>query len=687
MIYMGGDLQKKIIPMFHYALNPNGVLFLGTSETVGEFIDLFAILNCKEKLYQRKENPHGTRHMALSRFLPPLTQAATPLPRASGKMGFPVKLPLQELTEAALLAQVAPAGALVSGSGDVLYLHGRTGMYLEPAPGEAGPSNIVKMAREGLRHPLAAALRKAADTKELVRVSGLRVKTNSHFTAVDLTVSPLTPPPAQTETPLYLIVLEEAPPAPESAQSAAGADQKQDTDARVAALQAELRLQEEYLRNATEKQETSNEELESSNEEMQSVNEELQSTNEELETAKEEMQSANEELNTVNNELQTKVLDLSWANNDMNNLLASVGIATILLDHQLCILRFTSAATRIFNLIPEDIGRPIKHIVSNLIEYDSFIADAQAVLDTLTPKVTEVRTKDGRWYTLTLQPYRTQENVIKGAVATFINITETKKSQAALDVVSGSFKTMFTAAPLGIALIDSLTGHICDVNPMFANIAGRTMAELSNMTWMNITHPDDLRKNLDNTALMNAGKINGFHMEKRCLHHDGTAVWVNMTVAHMPAEDKAHPRHLCMIEDITERKKIEELLLKANKSLRLAVVVRDSHDAITVQDLDGRTLAWNPGAVRLYGWSEAEALAMNARDRIPEERRGDALAKIHKLSQAEILEPYRTQRLAKSGKIIEVTLISTALINEAGKMYAIATTERPAGGTDLKAES
>ena len=281
---------------------------------------------------------------------------------------------------------------------------------------------------------------------------------------------------------------------------------------------------------------------------MQSVNEELQSTNEELETSKEELQSVNEELATVNAELQTKVADLSRANNDMNNLLAGTGIGTVFVDHQLRILRFTPAATQIINLILSDVGRPVGHIVSNLVGYDRLVADMQAVLDTLVPKEVEVQTTEGKWYTMRIQPYRTLDNVIEGAVITFV--------------------------------------------------------------------------------------------------------------------------------DITEMKQTREALRKANELLRLAVVVRDAHDAITVQDLEGRILAWNPGAVRMYGWSEAEALAMNVRDRIPEELREEALAKVQQLSRAEILEPYRTQRITKDGAVVEVWMTATALVNEAGQMYAIATTER-----------
>ena len=286
---------------------------------------------------------------------------------------------------------------------------------------------------------------------------------------------------------------------------------------------------------------------------MQSVNEELQSTNEELETSKEELQSVNEELSTINTELQTKVNELARANNDMNNLLSGTGIATLFVDQQMRILRYTPAASEIINLIPGDVGRPIAHIVSNLAGYDTLVADVESVLDTLIPKEAEVRTAGGKWFKMRIQPYRTLDNVIEGAVVSFADITEIVRAR------------------------------------------------------------DDLRE--------------------------------------------------------------------ANDLLRLAVVVRDAHDAITMQDLDGRILAWNPGAARMYGWSESEALAMNARDRIPPELRAGALDKLHQLSHAEILEPYLTRRITKSGAVIEVSIISTALFDKDGEMYAVATTERAKGGT------
>jgi len=444
LIYLDGELHKSIIPLFHYALNPGGFLVLGTSETAGEHHDLFSPLDRKAKLYQRKESLLTFRHAGPGRLLPPLPVIDAALPRIRPVSAIPVKSPLREMTEQALLQEVVHAGVLVNAQGDILYLHGRTGMYLEPAPGENSSGNILKMTREGLRRDLTTALHKAAGINETIRRTGLRVKTNGDFTTVDLIVRPLTSETAHTDDvrstaqstpPLYLVILEPVPDAdiPNRLSASRGRDNRparavdrRDTDIRITKLRQELRDKEEYLQAANEELETSNEELKSSNEEMQSVNEELQSTNEELETSKEELQSVNEELATVNTELQTKVADLTRVNNDMNNLLAGTGIATIFVDHQQRIMRFTPGAVKIINLIHSDIGRPIGHIVSNLPGYNSLTADIHTVLETLVPRDKEVQTAEDRWYTMRIQPYRTIENVIEGAVLTFVEITHEK---------------------------------------------------------------------------------------------------------------------------------------------------------------------------------------------------------------------------------------------------------------------
>ena len=669
LIYLGAGLQKQLMPLFHYALKPAGFLFLGTSEGVSEFDALFSVLDRKAKLYQRKSGTHGLQRAALSRFLPRTTALDEALPSRRAKSGFPVKLPLRELTEQALLQQVIAAGALVNDRGDILYLHGRTGKFLVPVAGEAGINNILKMARDGLRHELAITLHKAAGTKDAVHCPGLRVKTNGHFTTVDLTIRPVTQGAgASPEAPLYLVILEEVAAATsEAATPPAAADVTPSAAAGlIASLQQALRAKEEYLQGAREELESSTEELKSSNEEMQSVNEELQSTNEELETSKEELQSVNEELATVNNELQTKVTDLSRSVNDMNNLVSGTGIGTVFVDHQLRVLRFTSAVNAIINLIPSDVGRPVAHIVSNLVNYNRLVPDVRAVLATLQPCEQEVKSLAGIWYTMRIQPYRTLDNVIEGAVLTFVDITKVKKMQLALEAEHQKLETTLSSITDGLLVLDRHWRYTYFSAPGAKMIGMRPEELIGQCVW-------DLFPHARNTK---------FH---ECYHRSVATGQSLCFEEYYPAPiDKwlecncyPSPEGLSVyFHDISERKRAEAALRKANEQLRLAVVVRDAHDAVTVQDLDGRIIAWNPGAVRLYGWNEAEALQMNVQDRIPPELRIGALDTLRHLALAEVLAPYRTQRLTKEGKLVAVSITSTALVNEAGQMYAIATTER-----------
>ena len=426
LIYLGGDLQKKIIPLFHYALNPGGFLFQGTSETVGDFGDLFQVVDRKAKIYQRREDGPGTPRAHLGR---PLAHMARPSLRPAGKPVPPDGKSLRDLTEQGLLDEFAPAGALVNGQGDILYVHGHSGLYLELRAGEPGINNILNMAREGLRQPLATALHQASTKREIVRSLNLRVKTDGHYSRVNVTIRPIAASQASRYGALLFLVIFDA-------VRAAGpvASEGPETGQELASLKQDLRAKEDYLKASNEELETSNEEFKSSNEEMQSMNEELQSANEELETSREELQSVNEELATVNAELQTKVSDLSLANNDMNNLLAGTGIGTVFLDQNLRILRFTPAATGIINLIPADLGRPVGHIVSNLVGYDSLVADVKTVLDTLATKEEAVQTREGKWFTMRIQLYRTLDNVIEGAVITFVNITDLKRVEDELKV-------------------------------------------------------------------------------------------------------------------------------------------------------------------------------------------------------------------------------------------------------------
>ena len=579
LIYMGAELQKKLIPLFHYALKREGWLFLGTSEGVGEFDALFAVLDRKAKLYRRKEDVHGQQRAALGRFLPPMTALAAAFPRGATKPAAPGKLSLRELTEHALLLQVVAAGALVNAQGDVLYLHGRTGMFLEPAPGEAGISNILRMAREGLRRDLTSTLHKAVGTKDIVSCPGLRVKTNGHFTLVNLTIRPVTSgPAASAEAPLFLVILEEAPVAPPVTMPLADAAgpatpdadgfDKVSAEARIAGLKLELRAKEEYLQTTHEELESSTEELKSSNEEMQSVNEELQSTNEELETSKEELQSVNEELATVNTELQTKVTDLSRANNDMNNLLAGTGIGTVFVDHRLRILRFTPAASKIINLIVSDIGRPVAHLVSNLVGYNRLVADVQEVLATLVTKEVDVLTQEGRNYTMRIQPYRTLDNVIEGAVISFVDITAIMRTRDALARTAELLERTGEMAKVGGWELDLRTQQL------FWTLETYRIHELDPTVVPTVQqalgfYAPEFRLKIE--AMIQAATVSGtsWDLELPLTTAKGRSIWAR-SMGSAVKEGGKTTKVMVAFQDITDRKRGEEALQQADERARRA---------------------------------------------------------------------------------------------------------------------
>jgi two-component system CheB/CheR fusion protein len=423
LIYLDQGMQKKLIPLFHYSLNPGGILFLGSAETIGAFTDLFAPLTKKARLYRRLDSVVGAAPVEFpSAFVRYCQEAASVQPQA--------RIPgpnLQALADQLLLQRFSPAAVLTNDKGDILYISGRTGKYLEPAAGKAN-WNIFAMAREGLRYELGNGFQKALRQKAATGLKGLKVRTNGGVQAVDITIHPIDDPEALKG--MVMIVFTDAATLPETptAGKTSRASARRDS---LAALEREVQQTREEIQVTREEMQTSQEELKSTNEELQSTNEELQSTNEELTTSKEEMQSLNEELQTVNQELQAKVDELSQANNDMKNLLNSTDIATLFLDNTLAVRRFTTQTTSIIKLIAGDTGRPITDINTDL-DYPEMAADVREVLRTLVFIEKQVATRDGRWFLVRIMPYRTLENRIDGVVITFSNITEAKRLEAQL---------------------------------------------------------------------------------------------------------------------------------------------------------------------------------------------------------------------------------------------------------------
>lgn len=550
LIYMNVEMQNYIIPLFRYSLKPEGYLVLGTSESVREYTNLFSAVDQQSRIFKSRGLKDEFQCSPRVRASFPQSHAKVASKVASQKQQSEKRLHMRELTERDLLDHYAPAAAAVNKNGDILYLHGNANMYLRVPQGEPS-NNIVEMAPEGLKQKLKETLQKAVVLKRRAVSSGVWAQVDGKLKAVDLSVRPLQ---GADDENLFIVVFETVDePTPEQNERgtpikhrdfiAGFSDEDVET---VEYLREELRTTEEYLRSSNEELEVSNGELRISNEELQSFNEELQSTNEELETSREELESLNEELSSVNSDLRDKIEELANINENISKMLASTGIRMIFVDTELRIQRFTPVITKIIDLVPTDIGRPIGHFATNLSGYNSLTQDIRTVMDTLKPVYREVQSHAKEWYLLAIHPFSSHEKELEGAAVTFVDITPLKQVQ-----------------------------------------------------------------------------------EK-------------------------------------QRRTLE----------RMAAVIRDSHDAILLQDIEGNIKAWNHSAEKMYGWSEEEALGMNISDIVPEDQKEKALEILYSAIKGDTIVPYQTQRLTKEGNLVNIFLITTSLADKHGEIYAIATTEK-----------
>jgi two-component system CheB/CheR fusion protein len=426
LIYFGAVIQKKVINIFHYALKQDGFLFLGNSETIGEFTDMFEVLDKKWKLFSRKGVTLS--NVSIQNYIPPLFGKLKAKENRMENQKHS-KTEYRNLIDEILIEDYAPPCVIINSELEILYVYGSTGKFLEPAKGKAS-MNLTKMVRDGMKKELATGVRKVLSGNTEVRYDGLKVKNNGGSILVNLIIQPLKK--AEALKGLIMVLFEEIGNITLITDTGNKEEPATDKDKKIADLERDLQTRDDYLQSTVEEMETSNEELKSSNEELQSANEELQSTNEELETSREELQSVNEELLTVNTELQKKIEELSRVSNDLNNLLAGSGIGTIFVNQNLKIQRFTPAATQIINLINTDVGRPLGDLVMRFENYTTLEEDVIKVFGNLVPIETQVQMKNGSWYLMRIQPYRTLENVIEGAVLTFVDISEQQQIRAKL---------------------------------------------------------------------------------------------------------------------------------------------------------------------------------------------------------------------------------------------------------------
>ncbi len=492
LIYFTAELQRKLLPVFHYTLREGGVLFLGPSETISGFDDLFTPVDSKWKLFRRRENS-----VALTRFIE--FPAQTTLPKRPQLPGIDAEVPLpvtgknrsanlQEKINRVLLQKRTPPALVINAHGELIYVHGRTGKYLEPAPGQFN-ANVYDMAREGLPLELRGAVLRASTQREPVVIPRVNVKTNGHYQLVQLTVEQLREP---EELKGMLLVTFEDQPTPKKTtpgrRNAMPASEKE-KDKVIEQMEQELAFTRQHLQQTIEQMQTTVEELKSANEELQSTNEELQSTNEESNTAKEEMQALNEELMTVNMQFRAKTDELTELNNDMANLLNSAQVATLFLSNQLYIKRFTPSVTEIIPLVQTDVGRPVANLATHL-RYEHLVRDVQEVLDKLTPKEVEVEATGGQWYLMRIIPYRTLDNFIGGAVLSFQAITALKAVQAQLHTARGLAGDLLDALPAPAVLLDGSLA-VVDANAALLKAFGleagqvrdRAFYKLGNGAW------------------------------------------------------------------------------------------------------------------------------------------------------------------------------------------------------------
>jgi len=423
LIYLGGEAQSQVIPTFHYALRPGGYLFLGTSENVSHFGDMFTPVDKKQRVFRTRDDT--TSPAALPLVVSGVRPAMfTPVRRGAGQSGVGA-IALRQQVESQVLERFAPAHVVVSTEGEVVYYSARTGKYLEPSAG-APTRQLLTMARKGLRLDLRTALREAIESDRGVERREVVVENDDErIQRVDLTVEPLGE--AVGDERLFLVVFEDVGPllSRKDVEIAAGLEEES-----AAHLEGELRDTRERLQSLIEEYETALEELKSSNEELVSVNEELQSTNEELEASKEELQSLNEELHTVNAELTGKVDQLDRANNDLTNLFETTRVATLFLDRDLVIRSFTPAVTQIFNLLPTDRGRPLTDLVGR-VSLPTLIEDVGEVFRTgATLERTIGGTPGATFFLLRLSPYRGNDARVDGVVLTFVDVTTFTDAEA-----------------------------------------------------------------------------------------------------------------------------------------------------------------------------------------------------------------------------------------------------------------
>lgn len=626
LIYLDRQAQARVFEILHFALRPQGKLFLASSESIDEGSPHFSVVDKKNRIYAQRSAPRSSLPVpsgpSTLGWALEVSRAAQRAPVISALAFEPSSLtqdrdrgPVRSRDASwgelhlRLLEQLAPPSVLVDAEHDIVHLSAKAGRYLQYGAGE--PSrNLLRLVPIGLRIELRAALYQAAQTGHSIETAAMPTSVDGEALAVSLRVVPM----HENGVDLNLVVFDATASPPDTTASARP---RSESEPVAHQLDRELERMKTHLRDTVEQYEASTEELKSSNEELQSINEELRSATEELETSREELQSINEELTTVNLELKSKVDELAHANSDMQNLMDATAIATIFLDRDLRITRYTPSAVRLFNFIPSDIGRPLSDLTPQL-QYGELSNDAALVLERLAPIEREVGRDDGNWFLARLLPYRTIEDRIAGVVLSFINITQRKQaeevSQWLSSVVTSSIDPIISFSP---------EGKILSWNPAAQRLYGYTPEEA-------IGQPVELLQS-DNqtddhlqlvTHVMSGHNIENLETVRRA--KDGRDIQVALAVSSIVDAQGHVIGGTATVRDIGEAKRAAEALRRSEERLRL--VIENARDyAIFSTDPELVIISWNPGAEKLLGYTKAEAVGQRS-DMIftPEDREAGA---------------------------------------------------------------
>jgi two-component system CheB/CheR fusion protein len=628
LIYLEPSLQKKVFPIFHYALKPEGFLLLGASESIGSFTDLFEPADKKHKIYSKKAAPTRAFQLPVKKARGEIGRGVLTAPRSAGSgqpalpsgqsaEGFRAELNAQREADRLIVNQFAPPGVLINAELQVLQFRGPTGAFLEPPTGKAS-FEVLKMAREGLMLPLRAAINKAKKENKTARKENVRVRQNGNTRTVNVEVIPLN----NLRERCYLILFEDAIPssggraspraslrisARESvtARGDARPPGKKEESRRISELETELSETRDYLQSIQEQHEAANEELQASNEEVQSANEELQSINEELETSKEELESANEELTTVNEEMAHRNTELNRLNSDLGNLQTSTKLTIVLLGRDLTIRRFSAQAEKQFNLLPTDLGRPISNVRHNL-DLPDLEQSLKEVIDTVREQEREVRDKEGRWFSLRVRPYMTLDNKVDGAVLVLVDINDLKRNEqataAARDYAEAIIRTardplVILNADLRVHTANEAFYSTFKLHP--AEVQGRLIYALGNHQW----DIPRLRQFLEDILPRNSF-FNHFEVT-----HDFESIGRRTMLLNARAlRDHGEGASILVgIQDVTELLQFQAEVRRSE--IRYRRLFEAAHDGVLIIDPATRQIVdANPFMTELLGYSHAELL-------------------------------------------------------------------------------